>query len=233
MNVTKFKKPLLLAVVYLAVLGIYNILVFNIFKNPNEVFWVSYVFMTLAVLVNVGVTMLTFFKEKDIETVFFGIPLLSFSVFYVFAELFVSVVFMIFRNSLGLTLPLIVQSILLLVFIIISAIALLSKDVVQGVENTVKTNSANIKMLSVDVQVLENQCLDSELKQQLHKVAEGIKYSDPMTNAAVAQLDEMIRGKVNELKYLCQNNQKNEAMQVCFQLQSYISERNSKLILTK
>lgn len=233
MNMTKFKKPLLLAVVYLAVLGIYNILVFNIFKNPNEVFWVSYVFMTLAVLVNVGVTMLTFFKDKDTETVFFGIPLLSFSVFYVFAELFVSVVFMIFRNSLGLTLPLIVQSILLLVFIIISAIALLSKDVVQGVENTVRTNSANIKMLSVDVQVLENQCLDSDLKQQLHKVAEGIKYSDPMTNAAVAQLDEMIRGKVNELKYLCQNNQKNEAMQVCFQLQSYISERNSKLILTK
>ena len=72
-----------------------------------------------------------------------------------------------------------------------------------------------------------------ELKKELHKVSEAIQYSDPMTNDSVAQLDEMIKGKVSELKYLCQSNNKAEAMQACFKLQAYVKERNAKLLISK
>ena len=99
--------------------------------------------------------------------------------------------------------------------------------------DTVKENAFQIKSLAVDVQLLENECMDTELKTQLHKTREAIQYSDPMTNDSVTQLDEMIKGKVSELKYLCQSNNKAEAMQTCFKLQAYIKERNAKLLVSK
>lgn len=228
----KIKNYTMLAVIYVAVFAIYNVLVFLIFGDKNDCFWISYAFMCVAFLGNLGIVLYTT-KSKNMEAVFLGIPLVSFSVFHIAAEFFVSIVFMLFRNVASVQLTVSIQVILLLIFIIFAAAAILSKNAVESVTQTVSTNVANIKNLSVDVQMLETQCLDPELKKQLHKVAEAIKFSDPMVNDSVAQLDEMIRSKVTELKYCCQNNEKNEAIQICFKLESYISERNKRLMLSK
>ena len=74
-------------------------------------------------------------------------------------------------------------------------------------------------------------CMKS--KKQLHKIRDAIYYSDPMTNDYVAQVDQMIRDKVTELKYFCQSDNKNEALQTCFKLKAYIDERNAKLLISK
>ena len=54
-----------------------------------------------------------------------------------------------------------------------------------------------------------------------------------MTTDAIADLDKMIEGKVSELKYHCNNNDKNSALQACYQLSAFLAERNQKLILSK
>ncbi len=231
-NKLKLKQYLTISIVYAAVFAIYNIIVLLIFNNKNDVFWTSYAFMAAAFVANISVTLFSF-KTFDVEAVFMGIPLLSFSIFYFFGELFVSFVFMLFRGFASLKLTIAIQVIFLLVFIIFAAVAILSRNAVVGITKDVEDKVRTIKLLSVDVKLLEDQCMDKELKAELHKVAEAIKYSDPMTNPALADLDNMITGKVSELKYQCNNNNKNEAMQICFQLSAYISERNQKLILLK
>ena len=232
MKTNKVKNYALTAIVYLAVFAIYNIIIFLVFKDLNSVFWISYVFMTVAILTNVLIVFISS-KKTDVEAAFFGIPLITFSIFHVVAELFTSLVFMIFRNHASVQLTISIQIILLLILVIFGAAAIFARDTVQAISDEVKTNRENIKSLAVDVQMLENSCMDKELKNQLHKVAEAISYSDPMTNDTVAALDEMIKAKVSELKYLCQNNQKNDALQACFQLISYVQERNAKLKISK
>ncbi len=231
-NKLKLKQYLTISIVYAAIFAIYNIIVLLVFNNKNDIYWTSYAFMAAAFVANISVTLFSF-KTLDVEAVFLGIPLLSFSIFYFFGELFISFVFMLFRGFANLKLAIAIQVIFLLVFIIFAAIAILSRDAVVGITKDVDTKVKTIKLLSVDVKLLEDQCTDKELKAELHKVAEAIKYSDPMTNPALADLDNMINGKVSELKYQCNNNNKNEAMQICFQLSAYIAERNQKLILLK
>lgn len=232
MKSSKAKNFTMVAIVYLSVLAIYNLVIFLLFKNLNNVFWISYGFMTAAVLANVA-TVFLLSKNTDVEAAFFGIPLISFSVFHVAAELFASLVFMIFRDHASVQLTVTIQAILLLIFVIFGAVAIFSRDAVQGVSEKIKTNVFNIKSLAVEVQLLEEDCIDKALKEQLHKVREAINYSDPMTNDSVAQIDELIKSKVSELKYLCQENNKNEAIQVCLKLNSYIKERNGKLLISK
>ena len=226
------KQYMNVAVVYAAIFAIYNIIVLLAFENKNNIFWISYSFMCIAFIVNITVTLYSF-KSLKVEAVFMGIPLLSLSVFYFFGELFISFVFMLFKAYAGVKLTVAIQTIYMLLFVIAAAMALLGKDAVESINKNVETNVKTIKLLSVDVSMLEQQCLDSELKAELHKVSEAIKYSDPMTNEYVADLDELIHGMVKELKYQCNSNNKNEAMQLCYKLSSIIAERNQKLMITK
>ncbi len=226
------KQYLTVSILYAAIFAIYNIIVMLLFDDKNAIFWTSYAFMCAAFIANISVTVFSF-KSLDVEAVFMGIPLLSFSIFYFFGELFASFVFMLFRGVVGIKLTVAIQVIFLLIFVIFAAVALLSKNTVEGITKDVETKVRTIKLLSVDVKLLEEQCMDKELKAELHKVAEAIRYSDPMTNEALADLDNIISGKVSELKYHCNNNNKNEALQLCYQLSAYISERNQKLILLK
>ena len=225
MKSTKAKNYVIAAIIYAAVFAIYNLFVFLIFNNFNNIFWISYGFMTASLAANIIIVL--------IAAAFFGIPLLYFSGFHVIAEFFMSFVFMLFREHASVKLTVILQAILFLIVVIFGALAVLSRDTAQTISDTVKQNAFNIKSLAVDVRLLEDDCLDAELKAQLHKVSEAIQYSDPMTNDSVSQLDEMIKGKVSELKYLCQSNNKAEAMQACFKLQAYIKERNNKLLISK
>lgn len=221
-----------ISIIYAAVFAIYNIIVMLLFDGKNEIFWTSYAFLCVSFAVNIFLTLFTL-RNADVEAVFWGIPLLSFSVFYFFGELFISFVFMLFRNVAGIKLTISIQAIFMLIFVIIAGVAILTRNTAASITENIETKVQSIKMLSVDVKLLEDQCMDAELKKELHKITEAIRYSDPMTHEALADLDNIIRSKVSELKYQCNSSNKNEAIQLCFQLNSYISERNQKLILLK
>lgn len=226
------KQYLLFAVVYAAIFAIYNIIVMLLFSGKNHIFWISYGFMCASFAANIFVTIYSF-KKLDAEAVFLGIPLLYFSIFYFLGELFMSFVFMLFRNHASTKLTLALQVIFLLIFVIFSAFAMMSRNIVSEINETVDKNAKNIKMLSGEVKLLEDQCLDKELKAELHNVQQAIHYSDAMSNEYVAELDELIHNSVRELKYMCNNNNKSEAMQICVKLESYINERKVKLINSK
>ena len=228
----KVKNYLTMAVVFASAFAIYNIIVMLLFSGKNNIFWISYSAMTITFIINIAV-MLRCFSKQDTEAIFMGIPLLSFTVFYFFAELFTSFVFMLFRAHASVKLTVAIQLIMLLLYIIFAAMALLTRQVVNDINTDVKQKVSIIKSLSVDVQMLEEQCMDAELKKELHKIAEAIRYSDPMYTDAVADLDNIIKGKVAELKMQCNSNNKGAAMEICYNLNAYIQERNKKLIISK
>ena len=74
-----------MAIIYAAVFAVYNLLIFLIFNNFNNIFWISYGFMTAALITNVIIILIAS-KKTDVEAAFFGIPLMSFSIFHVIAE---------------------------------------------------------------------------------------------------------------------------------------------------
>ncbi len=227
-KITDKKYIIMIGIVFAAVFAIYNIITLLIFKEKNDVFWLSYVFVCVGFAANILVSYLTF-KKSDAEAIFMNIPLMSFSVFYFLAELFASFIFMLFRFVVSPTLAVVVQSIMLLIYIIFAVLALINKGVIDDINRDIQTKVRTIKNLSIQVKLMEDQCLDPELKRELHKVQEGIRFSDPMTTDVIEDIDDMIHSKVKELKYLCSNNDKNGAIQVCYQLSSYISERNMLL----
>lgn len=227
----KQKNFLLTALIYVILLGVYNLLVFVIFKEHSAVFWVSYGFVILAFGVQIT-SMLLSFRRADVETAFFGIPLASFSLFYLIAEICVGTIFMIFQN-VGTTIPLVIQVLLFAAFAVIAVIALMARDTVREIGESVKQKVTQLKSVRVDIEMLLEHCADPELKTRLRKLAETVRYSDPMTTEAIADVEERIWQKVSELRIYCENDETDEAKKTCSALELLYVERNKKLLISK
>ena len=231
MKNNKAKNTVAFGLIYVILLGVFNLLVFTISKSRNDVFWLSYGFMTLAFVVQI-VSMFMSFKSADVETKFFGIPLASFSVFYLCAELVIGALFMIFQMA-SFTLALVIQVLILAVFLIIAIISLLSRDTVQQISDNVKEHVSNLKSVLVDIEMLMDGCTDPELKADLRKLSETVKYSDPISNEAVADVEQRIMRKISELRINIDDNQIADAKQSCADLERLYVERNKKLAISK
>ena len=75
MNNRETKHYTLFAVLYAAIFIIYTILVMFCFGEKNNVFWVSFCFMCISFVANMGIAVYSF-KADDVEAAFMGIPLL-------------------------------------------------------------------------------------------------------------------------------------------------------------
>lgn len=231
MKNNKTKNTVAIGLIYVILLGVFNLLVFTISKSRNDVFWLSYGFMTFAFVVQI-ISMFLSFKSADVETAFFGIPLASFSVFYLCAELVIGALFMIFQMA-SFTLALVIQVIVLAVFLIIAIISLLARDTVQQIGDNVKEHVSNLKSILVDIEMLMDGCTDPELKADLRKLSETVKYSDPISNEAVADVEQRIMRKISELRINIDDNQIADAKQSCADLERLYVERNKKLAISK
>lgn len=227
----KNKSLILTAAIYAILFLLYNLIVFVLFDVRTNVFWVSYVFMVIAFLMQM-VSLRLSFKNTDVETIFFGIPLVTLSVYYILAELFCSLVFMVFQGA-GLKAAITIQLLLLGAYLIIAIIALMSRDAVQDMSGHIKEKVTFHKTILADVEILQGRCEDPELKADLGKLAETVRYSDPMTNPSIEDVEFRIMKKMSELRVYCDHMQISDARKTCSELELLFMERNKKLYISK
>lgn len=228
---TAKKSWIMTAVIYAIIFAVFNLLVFMIANEKNGIFWMSYAFMCLAFVIQIG-SMLLALRSLETETVFMGIPLASLSFYYFFAAIFVGAVFMFFQNA-PFKLAFVLQILIVAIYAVIAIMALMSRNIVQDVNDNLKENVQAIKTLTIDVDVFIPQVSDPALKKALKRVSETIKYSDPMSNSAVADIEEQIMQTVNALRINIENNQNSDAIQTCKDIEVLFLQRNRLLKATK
>lgn len=228
---TAKKSWIMTAMIYAIIFAVFNLLVFIIANEKNGVFWMSYAFMCLAFVIQIG-SMLLALRSLETETVFMGIPLASLSFYYFFAAIFVGAVFMFFQNA-PFKLALLLQILIVAVYAIVAIMALMSRNAVQDVNDHLKENVQAIKTLTIDVDVFIPQVSDPALKKALRRVSETIKYSDPMSNNAVVDIEEQIMQTVNALRIYIENSNNAEAIQACKDIEVLFLQRNRLLKATK
>ena len=189
-------------------IGVYSIIwaiclaVFNVitFVTPNEIggvskfsasFWVGYIFITVAFL---GQLVCAFFafRAKDLKKFFYRLPLISVSYGGLVAMLIVGSVFMAIP-----TLPEWVAIIVCVVIVAFNLIAMIKATaaayIVGGIDDKINNKTAFIKNLTADAQSLISSAKSDELRAEGEKVYEAIRYSDPISNDSLSELDSQIK----------------------------------------
>ena len=205
---------------------LFNVIAFAVSITKTATFWVSYIFTVVAFASQIAIWIFAFRDADTQKSKFLGIPLISVGITYLIIQIIAFAVFM--------ALPFLASWIALVVCALIlgiSAICLIGMETGREEINRVEAKAGKkvfyIKSLQVGNEMLASVETDSDTKVALTKLVERIRFGDPMSSEALADLEAEISAKVNELK-----TAENKA-EIITGLDLLITERNKKVKFLK
>mgnify|MGYP006923215536 CR=1 FL=1 len=225
------------SIIWAICLAIFNVIVF---VTPNEIggvskfsgsFWGGYIFITIAFVGQLACAFVAF-KAENLKKFFYNIPLLSIS--------YGGLVAMLIVGSIFMAIPVLPEWIGIIVCVIIlafNAIAIIkataAADIVSGIDEKIKTQTFFIKSLIADAQSLMNSAKTNELLAETKKVYETVRYSDPMSNDKLFELDSQIRGQFTVFADAVKSEDTELAKETANALIEMVELRNQKVKLLK
>ncbi len=191
------KSFMVYAVCWAILLAIFNVICF---VTPGEAagmtkfggaFWAGYIFITLAFIGQLICAFMAF-KAENTQKLFYNLPLIAVS----YTGLILTIIF----GALAMAIPDLPNWIGIIVCLIVlafTAIAVISAKaagtVVSNIDEKVKTNTAFIKEMTATAQNLINRANAPKLKEYCKKVYEALRYSDPMSNERLTDIENQIK----------------------------------------
>ena len=212
------------------ILGILFILVsiiaFAVSAAKTAAFWISYAFTVIAFAAQIIIWKAALGRSESLKSKFLGLPVLHIGIVYLVVQVVALIVFLSIP-----TLPIWSAVVACAVIAGVSAVCMIASDVgrseIERVSAKVQEKTFYIRELQADVEMLEEQEQNPEIKISLTKLAEKIRFSDPMSKEVLADVEAEITAKVKELK-----TAENKA-EIITVLDSLITERNKKAKLLK
>lgn len=208
------------------VFAIFNIITFLIPTEKTSAFWVAYMFTVLAFASQIIIWKIAFKSAETLKSKFLGIPLISVGITYLIIQLIAFAIFMAL-SFVSIWIVVVTCSLILG----ISSICLISTEVAKEeiirVEEKIAAKVFHIKALQVDIEMLAEAEKDLKAKEALAKLARRIRFSDPMSNDALADIEAKIFQKVEALKSV------NDKDAIINELNLLVTERNKKTKLLK
>ena len=205
---------------------LFNVIAFAIPTAKTATFWIAYAFSVVAFALQIVIWKFAFKGTDTLKSKFLGIPLISVGITYFIVQIIAFAIFM----ALSLMASWIAVVVCALI-LGISAICLIGtetgREEINRVEEKVEKKVFYIKSLQVDIEMLASAERDADTKAALTKLAEKIRFSDPMSNEFLADLEAEISAKIKELE-----TAENKA-EIITVLDSLITKRNKKVKLLK
>ena len=224
------KKDTLRAIIVAVVtLAIYNLIVFVVPFCHAPAFWISYGFTLAAFAVVCGAIYVAFIQNPDAKSRFYGFPIARIGVIYGIIQLILSIAVM----ALAILIPWWVSTVVYAIAFGAAIIGLVSADaVVDEIHNQdakLKDNVTMMRALQSKLSQIAAQSDDPVLK----SLAEEFRYSDPVSNAEIADAEADLAAAVDQLQSAYIDGD-NEAMaQLCRKTAALLSERNRLCKLNK
>jgi len=222
------KSGTLVGAIGLILFIVYNLLVFLLFDDFNNVFWTSYAFAVVAFILCVFCFYYSL-KDITIQTAFFGIPLMSFSLYYLIVEMVVSIIFMAVKESVNIKLAFFIQFLILAIFLIIAIISILAKDASMATNDKIKQDVRYVQTFRVSLEGYAERCQDPSVRRALEALAETARYSDQRSNPNTISVEQRIQNYVSSIDLALSNNDYQAVLNFCNEASMAFAERDRLL----
>ena len=205
--------------------------VFGVTRFDKGVFWISYALVSASFIMQL-ITAYKFIKADSNEKLFLNIPLLKTGYSALIVATLVGLICMVFPilpSWIGAIVCLLIAGYFVIACVKASTVA----NVVADIDTKVKTKTAFIRMAIVEAENILARARTEEIKVETKKVYEALKYSDPMSNPALEDIEQEIDKGLKELKNAVTCNDSAKALSVTASILLNVKERNSKCKLLK
>lgn len=197
-----------------------SIIAFAVPTVKTATFWITYVFTAAAFAAQIIIWRTALGKET-LKSKFLGFPVVHIGIVYTVIQVIAFAVFMFVP-----TLPTWSAIVVCSVIAGISAVCMISADAgrneIERVEAKVQKKVFYIRELQADIELLADNETNADVKKALTQLAEKIRFSDPMNNEQLADLEDKISTKIEELKTT------SSQLEIITELNSLLDERNKK-----
>ena len=202
-----------------------SIIAFAVPTIKTATFWIAYVFTAAAFAAQIIIWNKALGKE-ELKSKFLGFPVVHIGIVYAIIQTVAFAVFL-FVPTLPAWSAIVVCS-----FIAgVSAVCMISADAgrneIERVEAKVQKKVFYIRELQTDIELLAGAETDTDTKTALTQLAEKIRFSDPMSNEQLTDLENKISAKVLELKTAANK------VEIITEIISLLNERNKKCRILK
>lgn len=194
-------------------------------------FWIGYTFITLSFI---GQIVCAYFalKDNDIKKTFYNVSLIAASytgliLSFVFGGL--CMIISLLPYWVGILLCAIVLGINVIAVIKASAVV----DIVSSIDEKTKESTLFIKSLTVDAESLMSRAKSETIKAECKKVYEAVRYSDPMSNDALASIESEITITFAKLSEAVVDNNFETVSEFTSEIIVLLGDRNKKCKLLK
>lgn len=194
-------------------------------------FWIGYAFITLSFIGQIVCAYFAF-KDNNIKKTFYNVSLIATS----YTGLVLSFVFgglcMIISPLpywVGILLCAIVLGINVIAVVKASAVI----DIVSSIDEKVNESTLFIKSLTVDTESLMSRAKSETIKAECKKVYEAVRYSDPMSNDALASIESDIAIKFSTFSEAVISEESEKVVTLADEIIILLGNRNKKCRLLK
>ena len=203
-----------------------SIIAFAVPTSKTTTFWIAYVFTAAAFAAQIVIWKTSLGKDETLKSKFLGFPVVHIGIVYAVIQVIAFAVFMFVP-----TLPAWSAIVACSVIAGASAVCMISADTgrneIERVEAKVQKKVFYIRERQADIELLADNESDAAVKTALTQLAEKIRFSDPMSNEQLADLENKISTKVAELKTV------SNKVEIITELNSLLDERNKKCKILK
>ena len=202
-----------------------SIIAFAVPTIKTATFWIAYVFTAAAFAAQIIIWKKALGKE-ELKSKFLGFPVVHIGIVYAIVQTVAFAVFL-FAPTLPVWSAIVVCSVIAGVSAVCMISANAGRNEIERVETKVQKKVFYIRELQSDVELIADAETDADAKAALTQLAEKIRFSDPMSNEQLADLENKISTKVLELKTAVNK------VEVATELISLLDERNKKCKILK
>ncbi|MBR1820846.1 MAG: hypothetical protein IJ769_04410 [Clostridia bacterium] len=162
----------------------------------------------------------------DAKSRFYGFPIARIGVYYLAAQLVLSVVEMALAKVLPVWVLVLVNILLLAVALIGCITAVTMRDEIVRQDGQLKKDVSNMRELQSLSRALGSQCQDEALKSTLEKLADEFRYSDPVSCENTSELEADMRSQLGDIQQTLVEGDVDGAKKLCGKLAGSLAERN-------
>jgi len=218
------------------IFALFSVIVFVVPFKRSTVFWLSYAFAALAVLVQLYSYPKAFdFEGHDVRSKFYGFPLARLTTVYLIAQLVLSLLFIVVAKytEVKTWIPIVLYALLLGVFALGFIAADSMKEEVERQDSVHRARVDAMRALQSKAVFIASQCDDAETKKALDRFAEALRFSDPVSSSSTTDIEENLAGLLEELGNAVLDKDYSAARTLCGKASTLLADRNRMCKLNK
>lgn len=214
------------------ILAVFLVLMFALPFFRNNIFWVSFLFGVISIGIQFYVQLKADEGNQAVSK-FYRFPIARIGLLYMAVQL----VLCLLMSALGQWVPLQMVVIIYVIVIAIAAIGLIAADTmreeVETLDRKLADNISFMRNLRSKVGMIISQCEMEDVRNEIERFAENLRFSDPMSSDAIKEIEQELFYCVDDLQKNIINNDAKAAIALCRRADAILAERNQQCKLNK